>query len=134
MEVDDVSHVHQFMELFETQKTALQAASKRKGERPKDRKSRDQLVNEFMSQYIATKMTLARNKHHIHQSFIAPPYQPSVASLADLKKLLLKDLQLETHHRGFYALLRVETPPITMTAVISIVEDENKDGVKLQLY
>ena len=134
MEVDDVSHVHRFMKLVETQKAALQAASKRKGERPKDRKSRDQLVNEFMSQYITIKMTLARNEHQIHQSFIAPPYQPSVASLADLKKLLLKDLRLETHHRGFYALLRVETPPITMTAVISIVEDENRDGVKLQLY
>jgi len=54
--------------------------------------------------------------------------------LRRLKKLYLKDLHLETHHRGFYALLRVATPPITMTAVMAIIEDEKDDGVVFQLY
>ena len=134
MEIDDVSDDSQWLQLLQKQKATLQAASKRKGERPKDRKSRGQLFDEFMVRYVATKMNLARSEHLMHLSFIAPPYQPCVASLTELKKIWIKDLQLETHHRGFYALLKVITPPTTMTAVMAVMEDETGDGVTLQLY
>lgn len=137
MEIDDVSDDIQWMQLLQKLKGKLQAASKRKGERPKDRKSRGQLVDEHMSIYVGTKMELAvasLNQHSIHSSFIAPPYQPCVASLTELKKTWIRDLQLETHHRGFYALLKVVTPPTRMTAVMAVVEDEIGDGVTLQLY
>ena len=75
-----------------------------------------------------------KNLYRVHQSWVAAPYPPSVAPLGTLKKLYIKDLQLETHHRGFYSLLRVATPPSTMTAVMAIMEDEKDDGVMLQLY
>jgi len=75
-----------------------------------------------------------KDDHMIHQSWVAGPYPPSVAPFRRLKKLYLRDLQLETHHRGFYALLRVATPLVTMTAVMAIMEDEKDDGVVFQLY
>ena len=135
MEIDDVSHVGQWTQLLAKQKVALQAASKRKGERPKDRRSRGQLVHEFMLRSASTSMLLGKkDRYMIHQSWVAAPYPPSVAPLRTLKKLYIKDLQLETHHRGFYSLLRVATPPVTMTAVMTIMEDENDDGVVFQLY
>lgn len=135
MEVDDVSHVGQWTQLLAKQKVALQAASKRRGEQPKDRRSRGQLVHEFMLRYASTTMMHRRkDRYTIHHSWVAAPYPPSVASLRGLKKLYLKDLQLETHHRGFYALLRVATLPVTMTAVMAIMEDEKDDGVVFQLY
>lgn len=135
MEIDDVSHVGQWMQLLAKQKAALQAASKRKGERPKDRKSRSQLVHEFMLRSLSNSMVLGKkNLYMIHQSWVAAPYPPSVAPLSTLKKLYIKDLQLETHHRGFYSLLRVATPTVTMTAVMAVMEDERDDGVMFQLY
>ncbi len=135
MEVDDVSHVDRWMRMLAEQKVALQVTGKRKGERPKDRKSRGQLIHEFMLRSARTTMMhRKKDRYMIHQSWVAAPYPPSVAPLGSLKKLYLKDLYLETHHRGFYALLRVATPSVTMTAVMAIMEDEKNDGVVFQLY
>lgn len=135
MEVDDVSHIGQWMQMLAKQKVALQAASQRKGERPKDRRSRGQLIHEFVLRSASTTMMYRKKETHmIHQSWVAAPYPPSATPLRRLKKLYLKDLQLETHHRGFYALFRVATPPITITAVMTIMEDEKEDGVVFQLY
>lgn len=77
-----------------------------------------------------------RKKDHyiIHQSWVAAPYPPFVAPLRRLKKLCLKDLHLETHYRGFYVLLRVATPPVTITTMMAIIKDEKDDGVVFQLY
>lgn len=135
MEVDNVSHVDQLMGLLEKQKVALQAASKRKGERPKNRKPRGQLIQEFMLQSLGANM-MRKNKDQqmMRQSWVANPYPPSVAPFRGLKKLYIKDLLLETHHRDYYILLRVSTPPRTLTAVMVIAEDEKDDGLLLQLY
>ncbi|KAL9044992.1 MAG: hypothetical protein Q9214_001912 [Letrouitia sp. 1 TL-2023] len=135
MDFDDVSHIGQWMQLLLRQKAALEAASKRQGQRPKDRKSRSQLIHEFMLTFASTTtMTKKKDRHTIHQSWVAPPYPPSVASFGILKKCYLNELRLETHHRGFYVLLRVTTPPVTMTAIMTILEDERDDGVMFQLY
>lgn len=47
---------------------------------------------------------------------------------------MIKQLTLETHHRGTYMLLRAVTPTNTMTAVMVVVEDEEGNVVLLQLY
>ena len=135
MDIDDVSHVGQWTQLLAKQKVALQAASKRKGERPKDRKSRDEIVHKFMLRSAITSLTPQKeNLYMIHQSWVPAPYPSSVVPLRALKKLYIKELQLETHHRGFYSLLRVVTPSVTMTAVMTVLEDEKDDGVVFQLY
>ena len=135
MDIDDVSHVGQWTQLLAKQKVVLLAASKRKGERPKDRKSRGKIVHEFMLRSASNSMMLRKKDlYMIHQSWVAAPYPPSVAPLRTLKKLYIEDLHLETHHRGFYSLLRVATPPVTMTAVMTVMEDEKDDGVVFQLY
>ena len=135
MEVDDVSNEPQWFQLLKKQKAVLQAASKRKGERPTNRKSLERLVNEFTSQYMNTKLMMAsRDLHMFHTSFVPPSYQPSVAPFVELEKTTLKNLKLETHHRGRYILLRTATPGLMMTAVMAVMEDENGDGVVLQLY
>ena len=139
MDVEDVSYIKQFVDILNKQKATLQAVSKRKGERPRDRKSRAQLVTGQMAHGLSAKMKDMRvdtNMVHplVHQSWLPPPYPPSIAPLKELRQFFIKDLQLETHHRGFYALLRAVTPPNRMTALISIVEDEQNDVTTLQLY
>lgn len=47
---------------------------------------------------------------------------------------MISEMRLETHHRGYRTLLRVQTPPNRMTAVMAIVGDEQGTAVLLQLY
>lgn len=70
----------------------------------------------------------------IRSSFLPPAYYPSVAASSELKKALIKDLTLETHHRGSYILVRAVTPTHRMTAIMAVVEDERGDVFVLQLY
>lgn len=55
-------------------------------------------------------------------------------ALSSLKKMMIDDLLLETHHRGTYLLVRSVTPQDRMTAVMAIVEDERGDVLMVQLY
>jgi len=138
MEVEDVSFVKKWVDLLEKQKSVLKNNSRRTGERPKDRQSRDQLVQEFMVKRMMATMQKHQGQNQsqnvIHQSFVAPPYLPSVKPFHELKQIYIKELKLETHHRGDFILLKVLTPPSVMTAVMAIVEDEFGQGVMLQLY
>ena len=69
----------------------------------------------------------------IHSSFISPAYLPCTTLIIELIHIAIKDLQLETHHRGIYLLLQSITPPSHITAIIAIMEDENGDVIMLQL-
>jgi hypothetical protein len=73
-------------------------------------------------------------KDMVHSSFIPPAYLPCIAPVAELRRVAIKDLQLEIHHRGTYLLLRSITPPSRMTAIMALMEDENGDAIILQLY
>jgi len=74
------------------------------------------------------------NNFNMRSSFVPPAYLPCNSPFSDLTKVMIKDLLLETHHRGSYLLLRSITPPDRMTAIMAIVEDEKKDVIMLQLY
>lgn len=132
MDVDDVSHDEEIVASLDKQKQTLEAAKKRKGERPNDMKARDLLIQIFMVNRASQHMMHSR--HMTYHSWVAEPYPPSVAPLPTLKKLHINEMQLETHHRGFYALLRIATPSDMIIAVMFIVEDERRNGVMLQLY
>jgi len=134
MEIDDISDTGQWAQLLDKQNDALQAASLRRGEQPRDRKPLEQLINEFMARWIGNNIMLAQRKHQIQQSWVAPPYSPSTTASQNLRKLFIKDLRLETHHRDHHMLLRAATPSVVMTAVMVIMEDEKRNGVSFQLY
>lgn len=136
MDTYDVSGLAEYEELMKRQKHTLEAARARQGEAPKDRRSRQQLVDTFMMQYTMHKLRELQpsNQFQLHSSFVPPPYLPSIAPLEKLKQLFIKDLRLETHHRGKYLLLQSITPPNRMTAIMAIMEDEKTDVVMLQLY
>lgn len=67
-------------------------------------------------------------------SFFPPAYPPCTRPFSELKKAMLNDLLLETHHRDSYLLLRSVTPSYRDNAVFSIVEDESEDVMLLELY
>ncbi len=67
-------------------------------------------------------------------SFIPEAYPPCVLPVNSLTPIAIRSLQLETHHRGSYLLVRGITPPNRLAAVSVLVEDERSDAVLLQLY
>ncbi|TGO08030.1 hypothetical protein BTUL_0230g00120 [Botrytis tulipae] len=136
MDVDNVSEVSQYVQILERQRMALKAAMRRQGQHPKDMKSRPELIRDFMMNALSQQMywLLRQNSMQLHTSFVANTYAPSTTPLDKLKPIQIKDLRLETHHRGSYLLVRASTPPTRMTAIMAIVEDENEDAVRLQLY
>ena len=130
MDVDNVTE--QYTELIDRQKQTLQEAKKRQGQRPHDRKSREHTYSKFM---VALMLSGNRaQKHLLQSSFIPPAYLPCSTPMTELRAVVIKDLQLETHHRGTCLLLRSITPPSRMTAIMAVMEDVNGDVVMLQLY
>ncbi|KAJ5236365.1 hypothetical protein N7489_006456 [Penicillium chrysogenum] len=114
---------------------ALEAAEALRGTPFKPKMTRDELLKQF-------KYWQRTNKEHsrrqssgsaVHVSFAIPIYPPCLAPLEGLKKVMLKDLLLETHHRGSYILVRSITQAESMGAVMAIVEDEEKDAISLRM-
>lgn len=131
MNVHDVGS--QYVELIKSQKKTLEDAQKRQGQRPHDRKSRDHTYGKFMAALLST-MSMEIRRVMVHTSFIPPPYPPCTTPINQLRPVAIRNLQLETHHRGTYLLLRSITPPSRMTAVMAVMEDENGDVLMVQLY
>ena len=134
MNTHDVSAAPEYMQLLLKQKQTLRDAQSRKGQHPKGRKPRDEIILQFRFRLMMNQGRADSNTFNIHSSFIPPAYIPCLSPFRDLTKVMIKDLLLETHHRGTYLLLRSITSPDRMTAVMAIVEDENKDVLMLQLY
>ena len=116
----------QCVELLERQKERLDDARRRKGEIPDDSKKPKELVE---SHWRALKWI--KEKRHpgdtfiVDSSIIAPYYPPSTASPGCLTEMHIKELQLETHHRGSYLILTTNVPPINVAGVIiSVMRDE----------
>ncbi|KIA75674.1 hypothetical protein HK57_00535 [Aspergillus ustus] len=133
MDTHDVSSAPEYLQHLQKQKKVLQNAQFHKGKALQPTKSRDELIMEFMFRRMMSRDRSA-NKHEIRSSFVPPAYPPSVAPLSTLKRIRIRELTLETHHRGSYILLRAVTPTDRMTAVMAVVEDERGDVLMLQLY
>lgn len=122
----------EFSDIISSQRKTLQEANLRQGQRPHDRKTRDETCTNFMMFFTSGGIT--QLKGIVSSAFITPPYLPCSTPITELKPVAIKDLQLETHHRGTYLLLRSITSPHRITAIMAVMEDENGDAVLLQLY
>lgn len=131
--MDVLAAPEMYTQALEGQKKTLEAAQARRGQRPRDRKSKDELYRKFMF-VLAMRADIKHDGVQMHTSFVPPAYAPCITPLDGLKPIFINCLQLETHHRGNYLLLRSMTPPSRMTALMVIVEDEHGDGSVLQLY
>ncbi|PVH83807.1 SET domain-containing protein [Cadophora sp. DSE1049] len=136
MDIQDVSNDAQYAHILLAQKARLEAARAREGERPTDRPSRNALARDHMIQYqhfMALKNSGSKDVQ-MRASIVGDPYLPSTVSVKDLKKTMIDQLTLETHHRGSYLLLRLFVPPVRLTGIISLAEDEAGDALTFSLY
>ncbi|KAK4180472.1 hypothetical protein QBC36DRAFT_229583 [Triangularia setosa] len=121
----------QILAHIEEQKRMLRNAQSQAGQRPARKIERIETIRRFN----VTRMSGQRNlQSDLSISFIPSPYAPCAQPFCDLKKIMVDDLVLETHHRGTFLLVRVVTPQDRITAVMAIVEDERGEVLLLQLY
>ena len=132
-DIHDVSKIPEYLPYLAGHKQNIKAAQAFKGRKARSQKTRGDIIMHFMVQRMKTD-NAPRNSTNIRSSFLPPAYAPCVVSLGDLSRVMIKDLRLETHHRGRYLLLRTVTPTDTLTAVMAIVEDEDSNVLMLQLF
>ncbi|KAG7406096.1 Histone-lysine N-methyltransferase ASHR1 [Fusarium oxysporum f. sp. rapae] len=67
---------------------------------------------------------------------IGRPYPPSTARLADLQPMGIKDLRMETHHRGCFLSLRRVSPVAILQAISwTVVKGQSSDDVeRLEIF
>lgn len=132
MDVHDVSGTPEYAQFMEMQFKNLLEAQKRKGRRPQSA-SRDELDMKYMFGRMMRGDQTASN-HNMRTTFIPPAYLPCTVPLANLTKIMIKDMRLETHHRGSYVLLKAIVPADRISGVFSIVEDEEGSALTISLY
>ncbi|GAM37415.1 TPR domain protein [Talaromyces pinophilus] len=132
MDGQDMSQVHLYSQLMETQSQILVEAQKRKGKRPQ-LASRDELA----MQYKFSRMMGERQSnldHEMETIFMPSAYAPSVISFAYLTKIMINDLRLEIHHRGSFVLLKSIVPADCTSGAFCVVEDEEGNALTLIVY
>jgi hypothetical protein len=136
MDMHDISDTPQYVQSLRDRQRKLRDAQALKGQRPA-RPARTQVIGQFQMRLILSRANTAdreKETSFIRSSLVPPPYPPCAVPFSNLKKTMIDDLLLETHHRGTYLLVRSVTPQDRMTAVMAIVEDEKGDVLMVQLY
>lgn len=130
----DGSH-GRFTELFEGLRDAVERSARREGEKPQTFPSPEVLVLTFlMRRNIKDLHSESGLNFNIITTQMPRSYLPCTKSVNELTPILIKDLSLETHHRGHKIFFRVLTAPDRINAVMSVVEDISGLAVLLQLY
>jgi hypothetical protein len=101
---------------------------KRRGEIPQDQKPREQLLSEFEREASSSMRGIMR------YIVLPEPYLPCTVPLGELSPIALRELQLETHHRGRYVMLHAITEPKRFDGVMLVVEDEAGSVTLVDLY
>lgn len=73
-------------------------------------------------------------RHQNQRAVMGEEYPPCRSPLSDLKKMMLKDLTQEKHHRGRFLVLHSFCRPYRSSAVMAAMEDETGDVERLAVY
>jgi hypothetical protein len=134
MDLQDVSGVDAWMAYLRKATEKIEHAGLRKGELVRDHPAPEEVMRMFMVATHSLKKAYSPFNTTMAISQIPPPYPPCTCSADDLQPLMISDLRLETHHRGFKIMLRIFTNPNHVNAITVLVEDEMTDILLLQLY
>ncbi|ENH67367.1 hypothetical protein FOC1_g10007145 [Fusarium oxysporum f. sp. cubense race 1] len=118
--------------LIKELEAAMSKEAARKGQLVTDHPDPEALVEAPRKE--STKRNVTAEKASFSVTQIPDLYEPCVIPEDDLEPMPISDMRLKTHHRGKKVLLRVKTAPARVTAVVTIVEDEEGTAVLLALY
>lgn len=120
------SNIEVYANLIEGQKELFYNALRQRGKYSgDDREPSDLRQNDVRAYKWTAKDKPFGDALVLDSSIVAPYYPPSVTPLERLKKICIKDLQVETHHHGTYLMLAASMSPYKIAGVtISLLRDE----------
>ncbi|KAL6897058.1 hypothetical protein GGI43DRAFT_106339 [Trichoderma evansii] len=138
MAADDGS-MDKFFSLLKQQKSQLKEAQAYKGQKPPAsiKRSRSALEQEFYLAALGARMrslSVNSDNSQIRSCFIGAAYPPCTLPLSSLIPIHLRDLTLETQHRGRVLIVRAFCEPNVIVAIQNAVEDELGDVDCLAIY
>jgi hypothetical protein len=138
MNAHNLSDVDSYAKLLDDQMRILDVAASRRGERPRDRMSRQELLYYHSLGLLNYKMQNAQlgngtGAAMMRSKQVPPSYPLCDLPSAALQKIRFRELRLETHYWGRYLVCSL-TPPWSATGIGTIIEDEWGEAMQLQLY
>lgn len=145
--------------LLKKQQELLKKAKSRQGQKATEamRRSRAQLEQEYLigvirrhpnthkharsiasiltrEQALSACMRGLMNEHTMRTAFIGEAYLPSLEPISSLTPILLRDLRLETHHRGRILLVKTFCDPMRSSSIQNAIEDVRGDVDRISIY
>ncbi|KAF2748563.1 hypothetical protein M011DRAFT_457853 [Sporormia fimetaria CBS 119925] len=115
-----------------------ESVERRAGELPAW-KSRHGTVATFAQMSLEHRSMLAslgEDRTMVAFTTLPSAYPPCTTALDEVRPIMIRDLRLETHHRGTFILVRGVTTPYrnTPSEITTVAEDEHSDVVQVQLF
>lgn len=114
--------------LLQQQKDLIHTAAERRGQTPTKRITRSELKYQYGPQ-----QGIPSDENVYKQTNIGEAYPPCTTPLTELKPITLRELRLETHHRGRVLVVRAFGHPVQFQAVQNAVEDEKRNVERLSV-
>ncbi|KAH8845485.1 hypothetical protein MCOR27_007106 [Pyricularia oryzae] len=133
----DDPNLERYLAMLKEQKVKLVEALAHKGKKPPDslRRSRKTLKQEFTMAALSKSMrNFMGQRDHIRACFIGAAYPPCTLPLSTLVPIMIRDLRLETQHRGRVLIVRAFCHPTKLTSIQNAIEDELGDVDRLAIY
>ncbi|KAL7924681.1 hypothetical protein ACQKWADRAFT_319251 [Trichoderma austrokoningii] len=136
METDE-ENMKEYFAILQQQRLLLKQAQTYKGQKPPAsfKRSRSVLQRDF---YLAALRTGMRNlmaqPHQVRSCFIGEAYPPCTMPLSSLVPIHIRDLKLETQHRGHVLIVRTFCEPDYLASVQNAIEDESGEVNRLAIY
>ncbi|KEZ46367.1 TPR domain-containing protein [Scedosporium apiospermum] len=111
----------------------LKKAQALSGKLPPRKAPRDLLV-ETHNSHVQKQLGRPKATNLVKKPILALAYPASYKPMAELEKMRLSELAVETHHEGKILILRTITPPYQGAGTVVIVEDEHGDADKMGIY
>ncbi|KAK4502484.1 hypothetical protein PRZ48_005909 [Zasmidium cellare] len=129
--MDNEAVLNQLTALYEKQKQLAKSAGQRKGQKPQQKATRAELINQF-SFHAAAQIPPSHSV--VRQTVIGYAYPPCTVPLADLEPITINELELETVHRGRVLVVRTLGYPSRIQAVQNAIEDSEGSVDRLAVY
>ncbi|PVH95834.1 hypothetical protein DM02DRAFT_689255 [Periconia macrospinosa] len=123
----------EFLERLKIYSDGLRVHKERKGERPTDRKSAEELECGFLERYL-THVDAARDKTLAFPVVVPIPYPPCITPVAELKNVTMRELRLETRHKGTRLLLKAITQSHRIGGIVAATQDTRGDAAAVVMY
>jgi len=129
-----VASPEQIFQLLKQNDDKMRVAQRLAGQLVQRRDTTDKMIEDHMTMLLSYQLHKMSLPYGMATTTIPPQYAPSYRDLGSFNKITVKEMQLETHHRGKVLVGKLIVDPIRFLGISSLIEDEAGTVEKLQIY